>query len=298
MRGVRYTRPHRHSRAKRIMLSSLYSIIRLLFLLTLLGSATAHAADDAILQLQLTNQKQKLARSDLLRYPATRMITIPNDPVYKRSMTYRAVPLSAILRDIRGFDTLQFKATDGFAADIPVALLLSASEPWLAIEPASQPWPAIKPDGPSAGAFYLVWLTPEKSGVTPEQWPFQIASISDVEPLQKRYPQIVPDAAVDSDAYRGMQVFATQCATCHRINGGGDGAIGPDLNLPFNPTEYFHEDFLRKLIRNPASVRSWPQSAMPGFAENILDDTQLDALLAYLRQMAKQKMPAADVKPK
>lgn len=273
------------------------STIRLLLAAILLIGATAHAANEPVLQLQLANQKQKLARSNLLRHPATRTITIPDDPVYKRSMTYMAVPLSAILRDIRGFDTLQFKATDGFAADIPVNLLLSAAEPWLAIEPANKPWPEIKPGGPSAGAFYLVWLTPEKSGITPEQWPFQLAAISDVEPLHKRYPQIVPDAATDSAAYRGMQVFAAQCAACHRINGGGDGAIGPDLNQPFNPTEYFHEDFLRRLIRDPASVRSWSQSTMPGFPESVLDNTQLDDLLAYLRQMTKQKTATPVVKP-
>lgn len=266
----------------------------LLFCTTLLIGISAHAANDPVLQLQLSNQKQKLARADLLRLPATRTITIPEDPVYKRTMTYTAVPLSAILRDIRGFHSLQFKAADGFAADIPVNLLLSASEPWLAIETSGKPWPAVKTGGPSAGAFYLVWLTPEKSGVTPEQWPFQIVSISDVEPLQQRYPQIVPDAATDSAAYRGLQVFAMQCAVCHRINGGGDGTIGPDLNKPFNPTEYFHEDFLRKLIRNPASVRTWPQSVMPGFNETTLSGEQLDDLLAYLRQMAKQKPP---VKP-
>jgi mono/diheme cytochrome c family protein len=272
----------------------IFHVFRLLLCVTLLSGITVQAADEPVLQLQLSNQKQKLARSNLLRHPATRTITIPDDPVYKRTMTYMAVPLSAILRDIRNFHSLQFKAADGFAADIPVNLLLSASEPWIAIEPAGKPWPEVKPGGPGAGAFYLVWLTPEKSGITPEQWPFQLVSISDVEPLQQRYPQIVPDAAADSPAYRGMRVFAMQCAVCHRLNGGGDGTIGPDLNKPFNPTEYFHEDFLRKLIRDPASVRSWPQSVMPGFSETTLSSEQLDDLLAYLRQMAKQKVP---VKP-
>ena len=273
------------------MHSIIFRALRLLFCVALLIGVTVHAANEPVLQLQLNNQKQKLARADLLRLLATRTITIPDDPVYKRTMTYTAVPLSAILRDIRSFHSLQFKAADGFAADIPVNLLLSASEPWIAIEPAAKPWPEVKPGGPSAGAFYLVWLAPEKSGITPEQWPFQIVSISDVAPLQQRYPQIVPDAATDSPAYRGMQVFAMQCAVCHRINGGGDGTIGPDLNKPFNPTEYFQEDFLRKLIRDPASVRTWPQSVMPGFSESTLSGVQLDDLLAYLRQMARQKTP-------
>lgn len=255
------------------------------------------ATAESVLQLQLANQKQKLALTNLLRHPSTQTITIPNDPTYKRSMTYQAVPLSAILRDIRGFDALQFKATDGFVATIPVSLLTSASEPWLALEPETRPWPALASGKPSAGAFYLVWLSPEKSGVSPEQWPYQIAVISDVEPLEKRYPQIVPQAATDSAAWRGMHLFTTNCASCHRINGGGDGEIGPDLNLPFNPTEYFHEDFLRKLIRDPASVRSWPQRVMPGFSASALSESQLDDLLAYLHQMAKQKSQNRSERP-
>lgn len=255
------------------------------------------ATAESVLQLQLANQKQKLALTNLLRHPSTQTITIPNDPTYKRSMTYQAVPLSAILRDIRAFDALQFKATDGFVATIPVSLLTSASEPWLALEPETRPWPAVASGKPSAGAFYLVWLSPEKSGVSPEQWPYQIAVISDVEPLEKRYPQIVPQAATDSAAWRGMHLFTTNCASCHRINGGGDGEIGPDLNLPFNPTEYFHEDFLRKLIRDPASVRSWPQRVMPGFSASALSESQLDDLLAYLHQMAKQKSQNRSERP-
>ncbi len=272
-------------------LSALCFMLCCMLFAAMLVCASAHAANEPVLQIMLGNQKQKLARSDLLRHPATRTITVPDDPVYKRSMTYMAVPLSAILRDLRTVRTLQFKAVDGFVANIPGDLFRSASEPWLAIEPAAKPWPEIKPCGPSAGAFYLVWLTPEKSGITPEQWPYQIATISDVESLQDRYPQIVPDASVpaDSPARLGMQVYATHCAACHRINGGGDANVGPDLNDPFNPTEYFHEDFLRRLIRNPASVRAWPQSTMPGFSETALSSEQLDALLAYLRQMAKQK---------
>jgi mono/diheme cytochrome c family protein len=84
-------------------------------------------------------------------------------------------------------------------------------------------------------------------------------------------------------------VFAANCAACHRINGGGDAAVGPDLNKPFSPTEYFLEPFLRKLIRDPASVRNWGQRVMPGFALPVMSDAKLDDLLAYLRQMAKQK---------
>ncbi|MNR88161.1 Cytochrome c [compost metagenome] len=260
-------------------------------LLALILSATlglAHAAD-ATLELRIGKQQQTLTRSDLLKHPALRTISIPADVSYKRAMEYKALPLSAILRDISQVDTLQFQASDGFVANIPAQLFRGGAEPWLAIELPQAPWPALKSGGASAGPFYLVWLAPAKGPVTQEQWPYQIAAISGVAPLHTRYPQIKPNATVDSAAYRGMQVYATQCASCHQVNGGGDAAIGPDLNQPANPTEYFHEAFLKKYLRNPAAVRSWSGMTMPGFSDTVMSDAQLDDLLAYLRQMAQQK---------
>ncbi|WP_188394316.1 cytochrome c [Oxalicibacterium flavum] len=269
------------------------AVLFLSLLMCLLSSMPAHAADDAVLTLALPGQQQKLARANLLRHPETKVITIPDDPSYRRTMSYQAIPLSAIVRDLRGIDTLQFRSADGFVANIPGELFRSAAQAWIAIEPATRPWPPLKEDGPSAGAFYLVWLQPEQGGVSPEQWPFQIVAISNVAALTVRYPQLLPDALEDDPqqqaVQRGLRQFLAQCASCHRLNGGGDAALGPDLNLPFNPTEYFHEDFLRRLIREPAAVRAWPQSAMPGFGEAVLSETDLDDLLAYLRQMARQR---------
>jgi hypothetical protein len=58
------------------------------------------------------------------------------------------------------------------------------------------------------------------------------------------------------------------------------GRIGvgwPDLNLPMNPTEYFTDAGLRALIRDPRSVRVWPEQRMPSFAEEDLsDETRAD----------------------
>ncbi|VXC66123.1 Cytochrome c, mono-and diheme variants (fragment) [Pseudomonas sp. 8Z] len=56
---------------------------------------------------------------------------------------------------------------------------------------------------------------------------------------------------------------------CHRLNGAGDAELGPDLNIPHSPTEYFGGDFLRQYIRAPQSLRRWPQARMPGFSEKV-----------------------------
>ncbi len=251
---------------------------------------TSALAAEPKLAIDMGAGLQQYERSALLQRPQVRTIEVDGDAAYHRHMQYRALPLSALLGEVKVDGDVQFTAMDGFVANVPARLLAGSGQPWLAIEPADAPWPALKPGGASAGPFYLVWLTPGKAGISPEQWPYQIAKIAAALPLVVRYPQIAPkNVAANSPAQRGLQVYSANCASCHPINGAGDAAVGPDLNLPHSPTEYFQEPYLRKLIRNPASVRSWKQSAMPGFAASALSDAQIDDLLAYLRHMTGQR---------
>lgn len=257
-------------------------------LLAIVWSGMARAAEPSI-DIAVGAQPHRFTRTELLRHPALRTIEIRNDVAYHRTMRYQAIPLSALIASLPQVKSLQFTARDGFVANIPGGLLASEAQPWLAIEPAVAAWPALKPGSGGAGPFYLVWRAPEKAGISSEQWPYQIARIADASALETRYPQILPKTAANTAERRGMQAFVTHCATCHTIDGGGDATVGPDLNRPFNPTEYFNEPFLRKLIRDPASVRNWGQRNMPGFAPAVLSEAQLDDLLAYLRQMAIQR---------
>ncbi|WP_296657114.1 c-type cytochrome [Thiobacillus sp. 0-1251] len=275
--------PARHSVIVRNLLHLAASV-----LLVIAWSGMARAAEPSI-EIAVGAQPHRFTRTELLRHPALRSVEIRNDVAYHRTMRYQAIPLSALITSLPQVESLQFIARDGFVANIPSGLLAGGAQPWLAIEPADAAWPALKPGGGSAGPFYLVWRAPKKAGISPEQWPYQIARIADAAPLETRYPQIQPRTAANSAERRGMQVFVTHCAVCHTINGGGDAAVGPDLNRPFNPTEYFNEPFLRKLIRDPASVRNWGRRSMPGFAPTVLGEAQLDDLLAYLRQMAIQR---------
>lgn len=261
------------------------------FLAFAIASANAATTAQPVLELAFKDQQQKLTRDELLHMPAVRSIVITADVAYKRTMTYRAIPLKAIVHDLQSVQAVQFKAEDGFAATIPANLLNGAAQPWIAIEPPNAAWPELKPGGRSAGAFYLVWLSPERSGISPEQWPYQIASISQAAAIEDTHPQILPDKALPKDgaAYRGLQVYTTHCASCHRINGGGDATIGPDLNVPANPTDYFQPAALRRYIRDPASLRTWPAMTMPGFSQSVISDPQLEDLITYLRAMAQQK---------
>ncbi len=241
-------------------------------------------------------RKATYAPAALLALPAATTITVPNDVAYKREMTFRAVPVSSLLTGAGADETLRFVASDGFVATLPAAPLLArgdAAMAYLAVEPPDAPWPPLKAgDTASAGPFYLVWLRPERGGVTPAQWPYQIAKIEAVAPLARRFPMLAPAASVSArDPVRhGFAVFEKQCSVCHTLNLGGDASIGPDLNVPYNPTEYLRADALRHLIRDPQSLRRWPAAKMPAFPVKALSDRDLTDLLAYLHYMADRKV--------
>ncbi|MCU1733935.1 MULTISPECIES: cytochrome c [unclassified Pseudomonas] len=263
--------------------------LRFALLLSVL-SLPLHAAQ---LTLQLGDSDKQWQTAELLQHPQARDIRIEQDVSYKKPMTYRAVPLAVLLEGIKPDDHLQAVALDGFAAEMPAAALLKQgpAQAWLAVEDPAHPWPPLAKDKPGAGPFYLVWTHPEAGNISPEQWPFQVASIRRLSPVAERFPALLPapGLAANDPVNRGFALFQKHCLACHRLNGAGDAQFGPDLNLPYNPTEYFRPEFLRRYIRDPQSLRQWPQARMPGFSASILPDADLDALLAYLGHMAKRK---------
>jgi len=267
--------------------------------------ALVHAAADAAspeLTITLGGRAQKYTAETLLALPAATTITVPQDVAYRRSMTYRAVPVAALLSGLPREDSVRFVASDGFAATVAAAPLLAAGDDtaraYLAVEAPGAPWPPLKAGSPTtAGPFYLVWLRAEKGRIVPEQWPYQIAKIEDVAPIIVRFPALVPAATVQptDPIRRGLTVFTTNCIVCHTLNLAGDAKVGPDLNVPYSPTEYLREEFLRRQIRGPSSIRYWSDQKMPGFDENAISERDLDDLVAYLYYMAKRKvdLPAA-----
>jgi len=232
----------------------------------------------------------------LLALPAATTVTIPADVAYKRSMTFRAIPFAALLEGATTDDNVRFVAADGFAATLPAAALLAhdgGAVAYLAVEPAEAPWPPLKAgQAGTAGPFYLVWLRPEKGAITPEQWPYQIVRIEAVASLAKRFPMIVPAVKLPAGhpIRAGFAAFQKHCIVCHTLNGGGDATLGPDLNVPYNPTEYLRPDALRRLIRDPQALHRWPAAKMPAFDSRTLPDRELAELLAYLRHMADRKV--------
>ncbi|CAI3797231.1 hypothetical protein GLGCALEP_01752 [Pseudomonas sp. MM221] len=247
----------------------------------------------AQLHLELGASARQWSSAELLGHPQARDISVEQDVSYKRPMHYRAVPLAMLLEGVSPDDHLQAVALDGFAAEMPAAPLLQQgpAQAWLAVEDPEKPWPALGKGKPSAGPFYLVWTQPQASGIRPEQWPFQISTLRKLATVETRFPALQPDPKLptDSPVRQGFALFQQNCMACHRLNGAGDAQMGPDLNVPHNPTEYFQPGYLRTLIRNPQSLRQWPQAKMPGFDESVLSEQELDALLAYLSHMKSRK---------
>jgi cytochrome c1 len=57
-----------------------------------------------------------------------------------------------------------------------------------------------------------------------------------------------------------------------------------------NPTEYMTAKGLHALIRDPKSVRTWPEQRMPSFPPNFVSDKEIDLIVAYLQHMAGRKI--------
>lgn len=264
-------------------------IVGTLLALMLAGATPAIAAE---LHLELHGKTHQWRTADLLRHPQAQDISIEQDVSYKRDMTYRAVPVRVLLEGVTAGDHIQVVAEDGFAAEIPAAPLLNerGAVAWLAVEDPAQPWPPRTAGRPSAGPFYLVWQDPQAGDIGPEQWPFQVATIRTLAPVSERFPALLPAADAGTEVQAGLAHFQKHCLACHRLNGAGDAQFGPDLNIPYNPTEYFAGDFLQRYIRDPQQLRRWPEGRMPGFGRTVLSDHDLQQLVAYLRHMAGRKV--------
>ena len=118
---------------------------QLLSRLLLSVALLAPLAQAAELRLELPQGSRSWSTAQLLSHPQAQQIEIAADVAYKRAMSYRAVPLAALLDGVQPGDHLQAVALDGFAAELPAAPLLSTqgARAWLAVEDPAQPWPAL-----------------------------------------------------------------------------------------------------------------------------------------------------------
>jgi mono/diheme cytochrome c family protein len=226
------------------------------------------------------------------------LLEVSNAPGYEgMRLSFKVVPMSDLLpaRYNRPDFNVVFECRDGFAATISATRILHQTpdgpRAFLAVENPDSPWPSLKNHaGMTAGPFFLVWKAEHSLRPPPEEWPYQIQSVS-VRHAQEEFRGIIPEAGAASDASitAGFQVFVLNCSPCHTLNGVGDGHMGPDLNTPMSPTEYFREDVFRKYVRSPGSVLRWPDQRMPSFSAEVISEAELSDLHAYLATMARRR---------
>jgi len=270
--------------------SRLWAAIAALFLI--FDSAQSACAAEPGLTVVIRGQQRIYRSSELLNHPALKQIdTDACDEAYKGSLRYSAIPIEALLGPLAPEDEVQFSALDGYAPSIPVSRLTGVgnAHAHLAVESPAVPWPALAQGKPSAGPFYLIWSGVSCGRIGPSEWPYQIESIKVEASLASRFPRMAPDPHAAPAILAGFDIFRRDCLPCHGINGQGDGKAGPDLNVPTSPTEYFTDSALRRLIRDPKSVRQWAGGVMPSFDAGRLDDRDLERLVQYLKHMASRR---------
>ncbi|CAN5507051.1 cytochrome c [soil metagenome] len=265
----------------------------------------AKAASEPTLTIQAGDQTRTFTRDQLLEMAQVQNVVVEKDPEHpKLKMTYRAVPLAILFDGVKleATNTLLFKCLDGFSAPISVTRVLNRdpklSRAFLAIEPKDDPksgskepkWPIVK-DGKTAGPFYVVWENPRASHIGTEEWPYQVISFEVKPPFDEQFPLIKPDSKLSEidPVRRGYLAFQKTCFACHTLNGQGASHMGPDLNLPLSPTEYFKPGMIEKLVRNPQRLRQWPESKMPALDKTAISDRDLENVVAYLKHMSHRK---------
>lgn len=263
----------------------------------LLLPTVAGAAEPAV-EVEVGAAKRSFTRAELLARPDAATIEVAKEVTSGAPMTYRAVPVAALLSGLTfpPGSVIEAVAIDGFAAQIPLDLLLNTdaekSIAWVAIEPADRPWPKIPGKDYTAGPFYIVWTKPEASSIRSEYWAYQLAKLQSQLSPAARWPALAVDPGLPADdpARAGQTLYVAQCLPCHKLNGAGASDVGPDLNLPMNATEYMTDKGLHALIRDPKSVRSWPAMKMSGWPPDLLSDQDIGLIIAYLKHMAGRKV--------
>ena len=268
----------------------------------LLNSFTSYASpqQEAVLTIQLQNETRIFKRSELMKRSDLEKIELKDSPTYpEKKVLFSAVPLHHLFGPIPlpEDSNILFHCQDGFSAPISAQRLLNDTHDhaiaYLAIEDLKHPWPKINVGNKlqSTGPFYLIWKNATASQIKTEEWPFQVTRFEVKPSLRTSYPKLYPQGEFKTNhpVMRGLKIFTQNCFTCHTINLQGDSHFGPDLNTPYSPTEYFHEEYLKKFIRNPQSIRHWREDRMKGFQTSEISDDDLDDLISYLKEMSKSR---------
>lgn len=110
--------------------------------------------------------------------------------------------------------------------------------------------------------------------------------------MSRPIPPAPPEVAGDPLLAEGRAIFLGRCATCHGLEGRGDGPIAGNLAGPpvgnLTDAEWKHGD-------KPDQVLAVIETGVPGTRmegwSRVLDPPQAKAVAAYVYYLAKRKVP-------
>lgn len=232
------------------------------------------------------SKKQLSSRSDL------ETITVSGNPAFNyNSHTYQAFKLCDFIKSttsISDISNIEFKAFDGYVSVIPAALICDTKDvAYLAIEPQGK-WPPLPHGSGTAGPYDVIWYSQGKDMVDAHYWPWQVVEINLKTKLDAR-AQLPAPKTNTQNILAGYNTFVRSCSGCHTLNEYGSSHMGPDLNKPKSPVQYFKNDAtLKQFIRYPQSIRLYKNDRMPGVA-NTMSEKELNDLIAFFYYMSKQQ---------
>lgn len=219
------------------------------------------------------------------------LIKDPHDEVAR---SYRGLPTAPLLDQVFGpdwkrADHVLFTCSDGYQASVPAALL--GAEPSRLAFALADGSPFVLTDGKKVplGPFYLVWDKGADKALSSYVWPYQVTGVTLIV-FAEQFPRTAPPPDSSEAVARGYRAFATYCLTCHQVNGEG-GTKAVDLASPVKVTDYWSEEYLKRLIDDPLTVRG--NATMPPLKAELPDRQQtIDDLVAYLK--AVETIPRED----
>ncbi len=211
-----------------------------------------------------------------------------DDPVYRTSKDYEGYDIGEVVGAVfadaiagAADADVVFVCSDGYRATMPVTDVRDGGV--LAVRDVGAPpevrWQPLRQgrEYMLPAPYYLVWPPASASG-RDRPWPYRVVA------LELSRPAVRVETS-DAAVAHGEDLFRRYCRTCHAVNLQG-GALGPELNVPMNVTEYLDAAVLKRLIRDPATVRA--SSKMPASPQ--LADADVDALVSYLAFMKSRKI--------
>jgi len=212
------------------------------------------------------------------------------DAYYKREKTFRAWPLSVVVR--KGFEGVSvplpaqeyvLRAKDGYTVPLRGNKVFESGA-YIAFADAQVPgWEPIGPQRANPGPFYVVWRGADQQDLETHPRPWQLATIG-IARFDDLFPHTVPSGeAAGSAAWRGFAIFKESCIHCHAVNREG-GRVGPELNVPQSIVEYWPAAQIKAYVRDPMTFRYGNMPAHPS-----LTDTDLDGVVAYFSAMKTRK---------